>query len=305
MANKTNLLWKGFWQLADPKIWIASTVPMILSVALAYSEYKGFNIYWFILSLAGVYLIETGKNAVNEYVDYKSGVDRFVTEDKRTPFSGGKKTIVDGVLELNHTKNIGIATMAAAGIIGLYITLAREPKVFWIGAAGFLISIIYSLPPIKLAYRGFGELAVGFVYGPLLMSGSYLVQTHTLSLVTALASLPVGFLIANVLVINEFPDYEADLKGYKRNLVVRLGKKNSVTVYALLYILAYTGVMALMIVTRKFSWAIALTSIPMAMSSVKVAQKYYDDIPRLVEANAKTILVYIWTGLALSLGALF
>lgn len=84
-------VWQGFWQLADPKIWIASTVPMLVAAALAYGNTGRFHPGWFLLSAVGIYLIETGKNAINEYVDYKSGADRNVTPENRTPFSGGKK----------------------------------------------------------------------------------------------------------------------------------------------------------------------------------------------------------------------
>ena len=127
---------KGFWQLADPKIWIASTVPMAVGGALAYRHISRFEWYWFIISLVGVYLIEIGKNAVNEFIDYASGVDRYVEADKRTPFSGGKKTIVDGMLTVFETKVIAVITMFLACIIGLYIVLFRETAVFWVGVSG-------------------------------------------------------------------------------------------------------------------------------------------------------------------------
>src|SRR5690606_6071379 len=125
--NRMNArLWSGFWQLADPKIWIASTVPMLVAAALAYSDTGRFDFIWFLLSVTGVYLIETGKNAINEYVDYKSGADRNVTPENRTPFSGGKKTIVDGKLTLQEVKVIACGTMLAACAIGLFIVVYRE-----------------------------------------------------------------------------------------------------------------------------------------------------------------------------------
>ena len=157
--------WHGFWQLADPKIWIASTVSMIVAAALAYNLKGAFNLYWFVWTVVGIYLIEIGKNAINEVVDYDSGVDTFVTKEERTAFSGGKKTIVDGKLTVLEAKVIAILTMAAAALIGIYISVYREPKVFIIGVIGFTLSIIYSLPPFKLAYRGLGELTVGLTFG--------------------------------------------------------------------------------------------------------------------------------------------
>ena len=69
-------LWRGFWQVADPRSWIASTIPMFVGAALAYGTRGRFSLPWFLLSLVGIYLIETGKNASNEYVDYKTGVPK-------------------------------------------------------------------------------------------------------------------------------------------------------------------------------------------------------------------------------------
>ncbi|MGB3979410.1 MAG: prenyltransferase [Tepidanaerobacter sp.] len=300
MASSFSRLIQGVWRLADPKLCIASTVPMVVSTAMAYKALGYIDIYWLFLSFFGVYLIETGKNAINEVVDYKSGVDRFVTPDKRTPFSGGKKTIVDGLLTVEETKIIALVTMLAAAAIGLYIAIAREPMVLWIGIAGFLISIFYSLPPFKFCYRGLGEFAIGLTYGPLVVSGTYLVQTHTVNLEILLLSLMIGFLIANVVWINQYPDYEADARGNKRNWVVRLGKEKGIVVYILLYVLAYLSLLIAVFFTGNPLLLIALLSAPIAKRSVDVANKYYDDIARLVEANAKTIQVYQMTGLTLT-----
>ena len=300
MASSFSRLIQGVWRLADPKLCIASTVPMVVSTAMAYKALGYIDIYWLFLSFFGVYLIETGKNAINEVVDYKSGVDRFVTPDKRTPFSGGKKTIVDGLLTVEETKIIALVTMLAAAAIGLYIAIAREPMVLWIGIAGFLISIFYSLPPFKFCYRGLGEFAIGLTYGPLVVSGTYLVQAHTVNLEILLLSLMIGFLIANVVWINQYPDYEADARGNKRNWVVRLGKEKGIVVYILLYVLAYLSLLIAVFFTGNPLLLIALLSAPIAKRSVDVAKKYYDDIARLVEANAKTIQVYQMTGLTLT-----
>jgi len=296
--------WKGFWQLADPKIWIASTVPMAVGCALAFGVKGSFDVFWFAVSLLGVYLIEIGKNASNEVVDYITGVDRYVAPDKRTPFSGGKKTIVDGKLTVTEAVLIAMLTFGAACIIGIYIMLFREPSIFWIGLAGVLIAIFYSVPPIKLAYRGFGELAVGFVFGPLILSGMYKAMTHEITFPVIIVALPIGLLIANVLIINQFPDYEADARGNKKNLVVRLGKKKAVNVYALLYILAFSSFLAIAVIFKNPLWLLGLTGVPLAIKSVKVARVHFDNIKELMQANAATIMVYQITGLAMVIAAI-
>lgn len=301
---KQNRLWQGFWQIADPKIWIASTIPMAVGGALAYVYSGVFSWPWFLIGVVAIYLIETGKNAINEYVDYLSGVDRFVTPDKRTPFSGGKKTIIDGKLTLKENLVIGIITTAAGCLLGLLIIFFREFNVFWFGLAGVFFALFYSLPPFNFAYRGFGELVVGFTFGPLITCGTFLVQTGTLTPLVILASLPLGLLIANVLWINQYPDFEADLQGGKRNGVVRLGKQKAGTVFALLFALAYLMMPVLALFSKNLFWLLPLISFPLAFRAVTVARTQYNNIGLLVEANAKTILIYQLTGLTMIIAAL-
>jgi len=303
-TNRGRSLWNGFWQIADPKIWIASTVPMAVGAALSYAYQSSFSWGWFVIGAAAVYFLEIGKNAINEYVDYLSGVDRYVTDDKRTPFSGGKKTIVDGVLTLRENLIIGIITVLVGCLLGLSIVLAREFSVFWVGLAGVFFALFYSLPPFQFAYRGLGEPIVGLTFGPLITIGTFLVQTHTITAQVIIASLPLGFLISNVLWINQYPDYEADLKGGKMNGVVRLGKKKGVTVYALLFAFAYLFIIILTLYSRNPFWLLAFIGIPMVIRAVMVAHRHYNDIPRLVEANARTVQVYQLTGLTMVAAAL-
>lgn len=292
-------LWQGFWQIADPKIWVASTVPMFIGAALAYYVTNRFDFLWFFISLAGIYAIEIGKNAINECIDYLSGVDQFVTADKRTPFSGGKKTIVDKKLTVKENAIIGLLTMGAAALIGLAVVYFCEFNVLWVGLAGIFCAIFYSLPPFKFCYRGIGEFIVGLTFGPLIVLGIFLVETKTFSVLPILAGIPVGFIIANVLLINEFPDYEADLKGHKKNLVVRFGKQKSVIIYALLFAASYLSVLVLAFYESNPLFLIALITLPITIKSILNARKNYDQIPELIKSNAATVLIYQLTGLLL------
>ncbi len=302
--NNAKRIWAGFWQIADPKIWIASTIPMAVGAALAYSYRGTFSWGWFVAGMVVIYLLEIGKNAINEYIDYLSGVDRFVTPDKRTPFSGGKKTIVDGKLTLKENLVIGIITVAAGCLLGLLVIFLRDFNIIWFGLAGVFFALFYSLPPFKFAYRGLGELVVGFTFGPLITCGTFLVQTGTLTPLVVLASLPLGLLIANVLWINQYPDYEADLQGGKRNGVVRLGKKRAGIVFASLFGLAYLTMPVLALFSKNFFWLLPLLSLPLAIRAVKVARTHYDNIPQLIEANAKTIQIYQLTGLTMAIAVI-
>lgn len=292
-------LWQGFWQLADPKIWIASTIPMAVAITLAFVHTGSIPIGWVLITVVGIYLIEIGKNAVNEYVDYKSGVDTFVEEDNKTPFSGGKKAIIEGKLTLQETKWIAIFTLILASIIGIFIVIFREPAVLWIGIAGMMISIFYTLPPFKFSYTGLGELAVGITFGPLLISGMYLVLTGSLSWSVVAIGLPIAFLCMALLWINQYPDYEADLKGNKRNWVVRIGKEKGIYVFATLYGLVYFSFVIVGLVYANPFWLLGVLTIPIAVQAVKIASKNLYNIQKLIGANAKTVMIYQLTGLAM------
>jgi len=166
-------------------------------------------------------------------------------------------------------------------------------------------AIFYSLAPFKFSYRGLGELVVGFTFGPLITSGAFLIQAHSLSPLVFLASLPIGFLIANVLWINQYPDYEADKKGRKYNGVVRLGRKRGVFVFASLFAAAYTSLVILFIASGNPFWLLPFLSLGLVVRAVSVAREHHDFLPKQVEANVRTIQTYQLAGAAMVAAALF
>ncbi len=294
------LFWKGVWQLGRPSLWVASIVPLAVGSAVAWASKHTFDPYWFVMAFVGLVLIEIGKHGVNELVDFYSGVDGDIPSEKQTPFTGGRRTITQHILSPGQVVKISLVTLSAAIVLGFYVSFARELLVLAIGFAGFMIAVFYSAPPFKFAYRGLGELAVGFTYGPLITLGAYVVQAHSLDGFPFLLSLPLGLLIVNVLWINQFPDYEADKRGDKRNWVVRLGKKRSVPVFALLFALPYLLIAAIAITTGRTLLLISFVSMPIALKALLMAGKYKEEIPKLIPANAGTILVYVVTGVTLA-----
>jgi 1,4-dihydroxy-2-naphthoate octaprenyltransferase len=187
----------------------------------------------------GIFFIEVGKNASGEVVDFDSGTDQAITDADRSPFSGGKRVMVDGLLTRGQCWLIAASCFTAGIIIGLLIVIYREPQILGFGLAGVALAWYYHGGSIRLSYRGLGELAVACAYGPLVVCGTYLVQTGYLSIAVIYASLSLGLLVASFLVINEFPDYRADKACGKDNLVVRLGPKRSVTLYIATVTAAY------------------------------------------------------------------
>lgn len=297
--------WKGFWLLANPKFWVASTVPMLVGTSLAYGMTGKFDLYWFIISLTGLYFIEIGKMGANDLIDYLTGVDLAVAEDHLTPFSGGRnRVLITKRLRSHDVLLITVVMLFLGGLVGLYITFFREPRIFFIGTAGLFLAAAYSLPPFKFSYRGLGEIAVGLAFGPLIVSGAFVIQTHFITGEVLLVSLPIGFLITNVLFINQYPDYEADKQCNKRNWVVRLGKTKGLKVFTALFALTYLSIIALFISTHNPFWLLSFVSLPLVIHAVRIATTALDDIPNLTAANINTLWAYQINGLTMLLSAL-
>lgn len=212
--------------------------------------------------------------------------------------------LTGGLLTVPEAAAIAWATLVAGTLAGLLLGVFRDVRILWIGFVGLFFAVGYSLPPLKFSYRGLGELAVGVTFGPLMLAGSYLLQARALDWRAPLVGVPLGFLIANVLWINQFPDYEADRRGGKRTWVVRLGPRRAVAGHALLFGAAYASLAAVAPAFGSAVWLLPLAGAPLAVRAVRVAAHHYDDIPRLVPANADTVLVYQLTGFALLVATL-
>lgn len=234
----------GIWRLADPKITLASAASMFLGASAA-AAHGAVAWGWLGLTVLGIFFIEVAKNASGEVFDFDSGADTGVAEKDRSPFSGGKRVLVDGLLSRRQTWWVAAVTYVLGALVGITIAATREPRVLWLGLAGIACAWFYQAPPLKLSYRGFGELAVAACYGPLIAAGTYLVQRGELDAEVVLPAVPLGMAIAAFLYINEFPDYAADRAAGKRTLVVRLGRRRAAVVFAALVAATFAAVLLL------------------------------------------------------------
>ena len=243
------------------------------------------------IAYAGLILIMLATYYSNEYFDYE--VDRINRNYNK--FSGGSRVLPEGLLPRETAFKAFIGAVVAFAMLTLaYLKLYYQarPWLLAMGAIGMFAGVFYTTPPIRWAYRGLGETWILFSYGILAVASGYYVATGTLALEALLLSLPAAFSVFAVIVINEFPDYEADRVVGKRNLVVRLGRERAAYLYAF-------GLMATAVTLALAAAVISglpgiLLSIPLvallAFLLAGVLRGDYRDPARLEGICAKTII---------------
>lgn len=231
-----------------------------------------FNFSYFLWGLTGVFFVLGGVETFNEYFDSQMGTDRIFSfkEDKRPRF----------------VLYIGIICFLCAGIIGLYLTKLRGTPVIIFAIIGFFSAAFYVAPPFRWAWRGLGEIVIAFSYGPLLVCGSYYLQMEIIDKTAVIYSILGGLLIFPLAVVNEIPDYYQDRIVGKRNLVVRLGKKNAIILYGLVYLIFY-------ILLGKEIGLLFLVTIPFTLYGLINAWIHFENPTEFIKSIRIAILTYL------------
>jgi 1,4-dihydroxy-2-naphthoate octaprenyltransferase len=319
-ASEINSSKLGLWlkELRAPFL-IAVIIPTVLGGIIAATEIGwDFNFVYFVLTLIGIICIHLGANISNDYFDYKSGAD--VDNPYRTPFSGGSGLLSDKDKHLLKPKHVLIVAFVFYGIgagIGLLLDLLLGDPIHFIlllGIAGVGLSFFYTAPPFKFSYKGMGELAVAFTFGPFVVVGSYYVQTVHLTWDPVLASLPLAALIAALLYVNEFPDHFTDKRAGKKHLVVQLGLKSAIMGYITLIAFAFASIFLSIslgllklddaILGMPVAGVLTLGVLPIVTKTIKILKTKYNKPLELIPASANTILIYTLIGILLCLAYL-
>ena len=297
LKNKAKL-----WYLElRPSFLTATLVPVFLGTAIAWAVTGNLSWGYFVLTLLAALLLHGGTDVMNDYFDHRSGNDEANQEFVR-PFSGGSRFIQLGLLSPVEVLAEGLILFTAGILLGLYLAWVRGPFILALGAMAILSGFFYTGRPFNWASRGLGELLIGLNFGPLMVLGAYYMQTHSFSWLPVLAGLPVAFLIAAVLYINEFPDYTADKKVGKKTWVVRLGKERAVWGYVGLMAAAYIS-LVIGVVAGSLPWAtlVVALSLPLAVRAVQYARRYHTNSFDMAPANALTVTGHLAVGLLLTL----
>ena len=278
----------------------ATIVPILLGAAVA-SRYVSIDWIYFALTMLGGFFLHIGTNTSNDYFDHTSGTDE-ANYNYMVPFSGGSRSIQMGLISAKGMLYLSIATFAIGGLIGIPLINKAGINILYLGFIGFLSGFFYTAPPFRFASRkGLGELLIGLNFGPLMVAGSFLVQTKgdTAYLNDAiLAGIPIGLLVAAIVYVNQFPDHDGDKATGKNNLVVVFGPEKARVGYVFLVIGAFISIIALVLAKPETFPMLSLISLITSFYSIytiKTLYKYYDN--RLLQpANAGTIGLHFLTG---------
>ncbi|MDY6907423.1 MAG: 1,4-dihydroxy-2-naphthoate octaprenyltransferase [Chloroflexota bacterium] len=298
--------WLKFWFGASrAPFFIAVITPAILGTAIGWQLSGTFQWHYFVLVLIGAAMINGGTNLVNDYYDHKSGNDE-INVDYVAPFTGGSRMIQQGLLSPQRVFWGGMVCFALAAAIGAYLvwdTWASGPMVLILGAIGIFSGFFYTAPPLKLGYRWPAEAVVGLNCGVLVTLGAYWIQAQAFSWVPVIASIPLAILIAALLWVNEIPDYAADKAVGKNHIVVLIGKERAAQGYLVLLIAAYIVIVIGVVAGGVTPFALlGLLALPLAIRAMRVAVTNYADSKALAPANAMTPMIYLATGLLMSVG---
>lgn len=281
---------------------LGSVVPVVLGIAAAWRQTGGIAWLAGILTLIAAVSIQAGTNLLNDYFDHRTGNDEANREFVR-PFSGGSRVIQLGLMTPVETLLLGSGLALVAAAIGIGLAVTGSPWVLAIGAAGLISGVFYSARPIFWAGRGLGEVMVALNYGVLMTAGAFYVQAGEVTGDVLLASIPVALLIALVLFVNQFPDYNADVRTGKRTLVVRLGRARAARLYPVLGAAPYVAIVALVATSVLPAAALAaLAGLPLVVNASRIALKHHDEPFELAPANALTAIAHLTSGLLLALG---
>lgn len=265
----------------------ASVLPAILGSVWCWAYGSGFSPLNALLGISGVLFLHLGANTLNDYFDWDESdrINRFPT-----PFSGGSRSRLERILTRTTFLYMSLIFFLLAGASGILLILSGRPLVLLIGTIGGLCGILYSMKPFSFQSRGLGEIIIFLAFGPLITLGMGYINFGIFRPEYFLIGVPNGFVVANILWINEFPDYEADRNAGKRNLVVRIGTSGARYGYIILESLFYLSVLLLVYLRLYPVWSLAiLVSLPMAIKASQHMWKHHADPVAIIPAQAGTI----------------
>jgi len=286
------------------KFWFLETRPqfLTLSIVLAFlgttvAWYDGyFNLWHALLAGIGLVLTHASVNILNDYFDFRSGIDLAA---RRTPFSGGSGILPAELLSPRQVLWLGIVMLVLAVPIGIYFVIIRGWQLLPLLIVAAFFIVLYS--PIILK-RPWPEWAAGAGLGALPILGTYFAQTGAYTCTAAVACIPSAFLVHNLLLLNEFPDVEADMLAKRKTVPISIGKKRAAIFYSAVAIALYLWIIGWVAARVMPVWTLlALLTLPLTIRAINGA-RHHDDAAKLMPAMAANVMTVLLTQLLMGIG---
>ena len=286
------------------RIYFLETRPqfLLLSVVLGFlgaciAWYDGaFHLGHAVLAFIGILLAHISVNVLNDYFDYRSGVD---LETKRTPFSGGSGILPAGLLKPKEVFWFGLICLLLDIPIGVYFIIVKGWLLLPIILIAGICVLLYTPVILKLKWP---EWSPGLGLGALPILGVYFVQTTAYTLSAVVAAIPSGILVHNLLLLNEFPDTEADGKAGRKTLPITMGKERASIVYSILTLVVYLWIIGGVVAGQMPAFSlIAWLTLPFAIKAIQGALKH-QEMSKLMPAMGNNIIVVLITQLLMGIG---
>jgi 1,4-dihydroxy-2-naphthoate octaprenyltransferase len=276
----------------------ASIIGVINGLGISYWKYGSFDITYAILTCLGVICLHVSVDLLNDYWDYKRGIDK-VTQ--RTKFSGGTGILPEKLLKPKTIYVAGILFLLIGSLIGAYFVSIRGIIIAIILTFAIFAIYFYSQ---KIVNIGLAELFVG-IKSAMIVVGTFYVQTGLLDISAFYIGIIIGILSASVLFINSFPDYDADRQNGRRTLVIILGRKRGAKLFPFLIGISY-GLIAAGVFFGyiKLYSLISFVSIPIAVRAILQLDITKEKVESLLPVMTTTLLYSRITGIFLAIGLL-
>lgn len=227
---------RRWWIAIRPHSLGTAVAPVLVGGGVAVGDGSA-RAWAFLLALAGVALLLVGVNLANDYFDLRNGAD--------PPIGIGPRPLQAGLLSPRAFLVGSFGAFTLAGLAGLALALASPWPVLLVGLGGALLGFFYTAPPLKLGYRGLGEIVVFLCLGPSAAFGAYAAIAGRFSPLPLGAAIPIGFTVTALLHANNLRDLVADARAGKRTLAVRLGEARAIREFQVLVAAAMAATIAL------------------------------------------------------------
>jgi 1,4-dihydroxy-2-naphthoate octaprenyltransferase len=278
---------------------LASIIAVSVGMALHWSQNGSIDYLDLILTFAGVMALHASVDLLNDYWDFKRGID---TKTTRTKMSGGTGVLPEGLLKPSSVYRAGVAFLIIGSLIGSYFVMTHGILIAII--LGFAILSIYFYST-KIVDSGLGEFFVA-VKGSMIVIGTFFIQSGEVNIESILAGIVIGTLSSLVLFIASFPDHDADKSKGRKTLVIVVGKKKAIKLFWIFPLISYVviliGVSASLFPVLSL---ITFLSFPLIIKSGLGLQKNYDAVDELVPFMSSTLKFSRITGVLFALSFLF